>query len=152
MRIAAGPCFALALACIAAAPVAAQAPAIVFRADPPPALTAFQWALSAEGALLLAPDGDALRPARRAGPGLIETRPPQLRIVFHGEDAERAAPLSGVVSPLEIGPDAWIMEVRAGDGWAPAEWWFFDQMRFHRRSAPGAYDTPDLADLRFRAR
>ena len=154
MRLSAALLAALAIAAPAPAPAQTegQAPAMVFEADPPPPPTAFQWALAADGALLLAPDGDALRPARRAAPGLIETLPPALRIAFHGEDEVRAAPLSSIVSPLEIGPDGWIMEVRSGESWVAAEWWFFDQMRFHRRVAPGAYETPELSDLRFRAR
>ena len=134
------------------APASAQTPEMIFRADPPPALSAFQWALASEGALLLAPDGDALRPARRAGPGVIETLPPALPIAFHGEEETRAAPLTAILSPLEIDPEGWVMEVRSGDVWVAAEWWFFDQMRFHRRVAPGAYETPELSDLRFRAR
>lgn len=154
--------YVLALVCLAipAVPGAEEEggldPATLTLAPPPPPLSPFQWALRSGGGLLLVPDGDVLYPARRVGEGVIETLPLGLEVEHHRDGTVRTVALHTILSPFEIAPADWLMQIadpaeaeEAKPAWRTVDWRVFDGEFFYHRVSPGSLEAVLPEDIRF---
>jgi len=122
-------------------------------ADPPPAMTEFQWAIYSGGALVLVPVEGHIYPARRTGEAVIETLPVQIPVALHSDGRELAVPVRALRSPFEMLDDAWIMEIKTEDGgWRPIGPIHFHASSFYVQTEPGRFDAVGSDEIRFRAR
>ncbi len=134
----------LALALPAAAPAEDLAP--------PAPLTDFQWAVKTSGRILLVPVEGRLYPAKRTGEALVETLPLQVPVALYADERALSVALPRIRSPREVGPEAWILELREGEGedarWVPAAKFLFDDAFFYVQRSPGRYDAVPLGAVR----
>ncbi|GMG81358.1 hypothetical protein LNKW23_05710 [Paralimibaculum aggregatum] len=135
-------------------PAAAAQEQPAFRTAPPAPqtpLSLFQWALKAEGRLLLVPLEGHLWPAERAGTGIIETLPPKIAVRLHHDGREISLPLAAVLAPQELAP-GYVLERREGSAWQPLDAAHFDDMTFYGRRGTGAFEPLGLGEIRIRPR
>jgi hypothetical protein len=122
----------------------------------PAALSDFQWAVLNGAELMLVPVGDYYYLARRSNADLIETLPLKIEVELYRMSGEVAGhhtiPVSEMMSPRDVSPDVWIMEMVDGESWTVMKAYVFYRTAFYALGDSNVFEYVEPGNLRFHRR
>ena len=93
-------------------------------------LTEFQWSLMSQGSLVLYQDNARLLPARTTGSGVLESITLKIQIQPYAQQHTLTVPLITILSPYQVHPDEWRLELQHDNRWVEAASFRFSEGRF----------------------
>ncbi|WP_299071436.1 hypothetical protein [uncultured Paraglaciecola sp.] len=115
-----------------------------------PQYSAFQWAVLAQGKLILTAHKGWLWPAYQSDNAILESYPPQIRLNLHNDDSVVTIAIDTLYSPLEVTSDNSKAEILVDGLWQSVADFKLNDMQFQYKFESGQqWRDVSSANIRF---